>query len=239
MINKKKRIGLIINYNLLHSSLLTKLVNHKEFDLKFIIFEKVNKKDIWKFLLILNFHLFKYLVLYFKNIFHIDNYKNRKVDNISFKDLNSLEFVKYTKSYNADIIFTINVVTIFKKKTISDLNFKLINIHIGDLHLYRGSFIIFHSLYNKEQFLNITSHFIIKTIDSGEIIDQITIDLNKFSNIYDIYSYAFNKQFNLLINTSKKINVNLNRIPVENIKTKSNIKKSPTILEIYRFLFNF
>ena len=54
MVIKKKDIGLIVNYNLLHFKLINNLINYDQFNLKFIVYEN-KKKDNWKFILYLIF----------------------------------------------------------------------------------------------------------------------------------------------------------------------------------------
>ena len=209
MVIKKKDIGIIVNYNLLHFKLINNLINYKLFNLKFIVYENKKKKDNWKFIFIFNIHLIKYFFRLIKNFFFEKNYfNNSKIDNKKFSNLNSPNLIQYIKKKNVDYVFTLNINTFFNELTLKKLNNKLINIHIGNLNNYRGSFIIFHCLYNREKYLDITSHFIQKKIDSGIHISQIKINLNKFINIYDVYLYAFDKQFDLIKKTMKNLSIN-------------------------------
>ena len=69
MVIKKKDIGIIVNYNLLHFKLINNLINYDQFNLKFIVYENKKKKDNWKFIFIFNIHLIKYFFRLIKNFF--------------------------------------------------------------------------------------------------------------------------------------------------------------------------
>ena len=237
---KKKDIGLIVNYNLLQIDLINNLINYDQFNLKFIVYENKKKKNNWKFFFIFNIHLIKYLFRLIKNFFFEKNYfNNSKIDNKKFSNLNSPSLIKYIKKKNVDYVFTVNINTFFNEFTLKKLNNKLINIHIGNLNNYRGSFIIFHCLYNKEKYLDITSHFIQKKIDSGLPISQIKIDLNKFINIYDIYLYAFDKQFDLIKKTMKELSFNTKYKSYKySTKRVMKINSSPSMYKIFKFLLS-
>ena len=59
--------------------------------------------------------------------------KKEKIDQFSFKNINSSIAIKKIKSYDLDILASMSYDQIFKKKTIDSIKLQIINCHAGNL----------------------------------------------------------------------------------------------------------
>lgn len=109
------------------------------------------------------------------------------------------------------IFFSIEYDRIINPKKFS--NSHLFNIHFSYLPYYRGVYTSFWPILNNETFSGVSLHKIDKGVDSGDIIDQKKIFLNKNITARELYSLYSKHAFLLLIN-------NFVRITQNNYKTK-------------------
>ena len=88
------------------------------------------------------------------------------------------------------------------------------NVHPGELPKYKGRHPTFFATINGEKTINFTLHKVVTEIDSGEIIDEVTMDYYYWLNETDIKNFLF-KAFKLLINKLElfllgKVNTKIN-----------------------------
>ena len=130
--------------------------------------------------------------------------------------LKSDDFIDKLKSFNADLF----IVVAFR--ILPELVWKIptkgtINLHTSLLPNYRGAAPINWVLINGEKETGITTFFIDKEIDSGEIILQEVIKLTDKTTAAELHNTLMNKGSNLLISTLMLIkNDSVNKIPQQN-----------------------
>lgn len=101
-----------------------------------------------------------------------------------------LKINNFLTKNKADLIISIRFGYIFQNDEINLSNFGIINLHSGILPNYKGIMASFHALYNNEQELGTTLHFIEdKKIDEGSIIkiSKSKADYNK-SYLYQVFN---------------------------------------------------
>jgi methionyl-tRNA formyltransferase len=87
-------------------------------------------------------------------------------------NINSVEFIKKVKEYNAELFVSMSFNQIFKREMINLPKYKTINCHAGKLPFYRGRNILNWALINDEKEFGITVHYVDEGIDTGDIILQ-------------------------------------------------------------------
>jgi phosphoribosylglycinamide formyltransferase 1 len=109
-----------------------------------------------------------------------------KKNNIAFKTVSSLnmnKFEKYSLKYLQDnkikIICLAGFMKILSKKFINAFKFKIINIHPSLLPKYKGTNTHSKVIKNKDKFTGSTVHYVTEKLDSGKIIMQKKIKINK------------------------------------------------------------
>ena len=114
-----------------------------------------------------------------------------------------------------------------------------INLHASLLPNYRGAAPINWAIINGEKTTGVTTFFIERQIDTGEIIDQSSIDINENENFKSLYNKLIKIGAKTLIKTVTDIfNNNFKKIPQKNL-IKSMHKKAPKIFkEDCRINFN-
>tara|TARA_Y100000996_G_scaffold404882_1_gene379437 strand:- start:757 stop:1653 length:897 start_codon:yes stop_codon:yes gene_type:complete len=125
--------------------------------------------------------------------------KKEKIDQFSFKNINSSIAIKKIKSYDLDILASMSYDQIFKKKTIDSIKLQIINCHAGNLPFYRGRSPLNWVLINDEDFFGITVHYINKDIDKGDIILQKKFRIKDKDNFGTILNKAYKECPKLLV----------------------------------------
>ena len=229
----KNKVGLIINDNLLSTIFFKKIINDDLIDLEFVIIEKMKKKKNYIFLFLLFNDLFHILKRFFISIIKNENIKSlckqNKIKLLISQTLNENFILNAVNKSKVKNVFFVNIYNKLNIQNYSnEINF--INIHLGDTNKYRGVFCLIHSIINNEEFFYITSHFIVKEFDKGDIIYQKKIKLYKES-IFFIYMGLFIEKCNVIYKT-------LNLLKEPNFKRNSNIYKiykPPSFNQVYKF----
>ena len=141
-------------------------------------------------------------------------------------NLKNIDFIKKLKSFNADLF----VVVAFRM--LPELVWRIpekgtINLHTSYLPNYRGAAPINRVLINGELKTGVTTFFINEKIDSGEIIMQEYIALNKNTTAAQLHNILIKKGGLLLIETINAINNNKVNTTEQSHKTKK--KNAPKI----------
>jgi len=101
-------------------------------------------------------------------------------------DLNSKTTVNFIKEINPDMVLIFGCYLI-KEPLYSALPANTINLHAGLSPRYRGSATLFWPFYFLEpNYAGATFHYIIAEPDAGDIIHQVTPDLEKNDGIHDV-----------------------------------------------------
>ena len=113
-----------------------------------------------------------------------------KNNNIPFKYVSSLnmnKFEKYCLKYLCDkkikILCLAGFMKILSKKFIKGFKYKIINIHPSLLPKYKGINTHYKVIKNKDQFSGSTVHYVTSKLDSGKIIMQKKIKVNKTDTV--------------------------------------------------------
>ncbi len=113
---------------------------------------------------------------------------------IKIEDINSKEFYNLVLEKKYDLIVSYSCPQIFKKDTLNFLKkekIDIVNFHPGILPKYKGIFINFYCLENKEKEIGITLHKISEKIDSGEIISVYKIPIETKDTVFTLYKKIF------------------------------------------------
>ena len=115
-----------------------------------------------------------------EKILDITDIPSEKITNVT--SVNSKATIKLLQDINPDII-VVNGTRIISKKVLSVINCKFINIHAGITPKYRGVHGTYWALVNNDvENSGVTVHFVDEGIDTGNIIDQITVLPTKQDN---------------------------------------------------------
>ena len=113
-----------------------------------------------------------------------------KNNNIPFKYISSLnmnKFEKYSLKYLRDkkikILCLAGFMKILSKKFIKDFKYKILNIHPSLLPKYKGINTHYKVIKNKDKFSGSTVHYVTSKLDSGKIIMQKKIKVNKTDTV--------------------------------------------------------
>lgn len=94
-------------------------------------------------------------------------------------NINTEEGLNVFKSSQPDLVISIRYGVIIKSNVINVPRYGVINLHSGVLPDYRGVMATFWAMYNKEQRIGMTLHYINDgTIDTGRVIGNSFIDVN-------------------------------------------------------------
>lgn len=142
------------------------------------------------------------------------------------KNLKSEEFLKALKALNPNCI----VVVAFRMlpKQVWDLpEYGTFNLHASLLPQYRGAAPINWAIINGETETGLTTFFIDEKIDTGYIIDQVSLPIKESDNVEDVYKKMLPKGVDLTMSTLDKIaDKSLKIIPQ---KEAQNLKLAPKL----------
>lgn len=103
-------------------------------------------------------------------------------------NINSSEFYSVLQKFDCDLFVSMSFNQIFKDPIINLPRLKTINCHAGKLPFYRGRNVLNWVLINDESEFGITVHYVDSGIDTGNIIEQITIpilDVDDYSTLLE------------------------------------------------------
>ena len=135
------------------------------------------------------------------------------------KNLKDLNFVEKIKKFKPDFLIVV-AFRMLPKVIWSIPNLGTINLHASLLPNYRGAAPINWALINGEKYTGVTTFFIDDKIDTGDILLQKRIKINKSDNAEDLHN-SLSKIGSLLINDT------INGVINNNIKsTKQELNKT-------------
>ncbi len=156
-------------------------------------------------------NLYFFFLLYFKEflevfIIKIKNIFKKKIIQSSYQKINNVNseiFLNYVKKRNFDLIVSYSCPQIFDKSTLKNfknLGIEIVNFHPGILPKYKGLFTNFYSIKNNEKNVGVTFHEINSKIDSGSILSQLKIPIEKEDTIFSLYKkiYLSNNSLNFI-----------------------------------------
>ncbi|OUX53516.1 MAG: phosphoribosylglycinamide formyltransferase [Pelagibacteraceae bacterium TMED287] len=112
-------------------------------------------------------------------IFSKKNKINTKVINYNNKNYAEIKILKILNSNKIDIICLAGFMKILSETFIKKSKMKILNIHPSLLPKYKGLNTHLRVIKNKEKFSGCTVHFVSKKLDSGKIIIQRKVKINK------------------------------------------------------------
>ena len=147
---------------------------------QYISYQAFNKIFIKTFIQFLSkFHRFKHPFV--SQLAKQHNIKILEVDKINSKDVR-----EYLSSLAPDLILSIQFPQIVKEIILRVPRFGAVNIHKAILPRNRGMNPIFWAMLNGENETGISAHFMERSIDSGEIIDQRSIPISPSDSLFSL-----------------------------------------------------
>ncbi|MFC3420013.1 formyl transferase [Salinicoccus hispanicus] len=143
--------------------------------------------------------------------------------------VNSEEMKCKIREVDPDLII-INGTPIIKEDVLSVTDARFVNVHVGITPKYRGVHGAYWALYNNDDDLvGVTTHFVDKGIDSGEVLDQKVVKVDEADNFL---TYSHLQIAHALLEYNKIIQSVLNDrfIIKEPITGESAIWSHPTIV---------
>lgn len=134
-----------------------------------------------------------------KNQEEITVYEFAKKNNIPI--LSHLE----VEELSPDLGISIRYNKLLKDSTIGVFKEGIYNSHGGILPEYRGTYCNIHSILNNESKFGVTLHKISKGIDTGDILDTLTIDIQSDDTGFDLYLESERLCFEILQNNIRKL----------------------------------
>ncbi len=131
-----------------------------------------------------------------------------KIHFLKLRDVNNKKFLEYVKKNKIDLLVSMSYDQIFKKEIIDLVKKKIINCHAGKLPFYRGRSILNWVLINGEKKFGITTHFVNKEIDKGNIINQKVYRINKNDDFKSLLDKSYLECPKLLYKSIKQIQTN-------------------------------
>ena len=124
------------------------------------------------------------------------------------KNINDIKFINYIKKNKIDLLASMSFDQIFKNEIINAINNNIINCHAGKLPFYRGRNILNWALINGEKDFGITTHFVNKKIDTGDIILQKIFKISQNDDYKSLLIKSHNECAKIIFKTIKKIQNN-------------------------------
>ena len=115
-----------------------------------------------------------------KGLIFAKKYKiKKKIFKFKKQRKDEIEIIKYLKKNKINLICLAGFMRILSKNFIRKFNGKILNVHPSLLPKYKGLNTHIRVLNNKEKFSGCTIHFVNQNLDSGKIILQKKIKINK------------------------------------------------------------
>jgi methionyl-tRNA formyltransferase len=124
---------------------------------------------------------------------------------IPCRNVNSSEFIRDIKKYDADLFISMSFNQILKKEIINFPKLGFINCHAGSLPFYRGRNPLNWALINGESSFGITVHYVDEGIDTGDIIEQRLYPISLSDDYGSLLKRAINECANVLYSATLKI----------------------------------
>ncbi len=159
---------------------------------------------------------------------------------VSYLDkINSEQGIRIIKDENPDLLVSVSASQIFKKGVISSAKWGAINIHNSPLPLYQGLMPSFWVLCNGENKTATTVHYIDEHIDTGSIILQQEVVIDKDETLDSLIKKTKVKSIDALLTVLRLFQDHDGNPPVkENSKTEATYYSFPTRDDIKKFKFS-
>lgn len=174
---------LILTTNTYHHLFFTKEIKKKYKNLSVILEKKINRYPFST-----NHQIINKIKKFEKNFFFKN--KDEKFSNkIETNNINDANCIKHIKQIKPNIIISFGI-GLMKSKFLNNFrDLKIVNLHGGDLHHYRGLDSHMWSIYHNDfKSLITTLHYAQKKIDSGNIIFTKKILINNKTKFVSIRS---------------------------------------------------
>ncbi len=160
-------------------------------------------------------HIAFYLKCYIHDFFTLFNIKipfnlkyiakNKNIPYFKIKNINSRLTITKIKKLEPDVILSVAATQIFKKEIISISKIATINIHSALLPKYRGASPNFWNLLNGEKISGVSVHFISEKIDSGKLISQEKMNIEKDETLFTLNTKTSKISPKLIRNSVNKL----------------------------------
>ena len=134
--------------------------------------------------------------------------EKNKIKFFKKKNINNIKFIDYIKKNKIDLLVSMSFDQIFRDEIIKSISNNIINCHAGKLPFYRGRNILNWALINGEKDFGITTHFVNKKIDAGDIIHQKIFKINKNDDYKSLLTKSYKECAKIIFKTIKKIQNN-------------------------------
>jgi len=131
--------------------------------------------------------------------------KKYGIDFLTNPIINSDEFLQIASTYNCDLFVSMSFNQIFRNKLINTPTLGSINCHAGKLPFYRGRNVLNWVRINDETEFGITVHYIDEGIDTGDIIQQKTFEINDEDNYATLLEKSYAECSAILYNSIKEL----------------------------------
>lgn len=124
----------------------------------------------------------------------------KQIDNI-----NAPENALYVQQLEADIAISINWPTLIGSDVRNAFTHGVVNCHAGDLPQYRGNAATNWAIINDEDEIVVTLHYMDDDLDSGEILYQRPMPINKSTRIADVYDFMCEEVPEMYVQVLEKV----------------------------------
>ena len=132
----------------------------------------------------------------------------KKIKFFKLRNVNNKKFIEYIKKNKINLLVSMSYDQIFKTPIINSVKKKIINCHAGKLPFYRGRSILNWVLINGEKDFGITTHFVNKKIDKGNIILQKKYRISNKDDFKSLLNKSYLECPKLLYKSIKQIQSN-------------------------------
>lgn len=150
--------------------------------------------------------------------------------------LKNEEFIEQLRSYNADI-FVVVAFRMLPEVVYTMPKYGTFNVHASLLPNYRGAAPIQWAVINGEEKTGVTTFFLDKQIDTGDIIDAVEVEIGPRETTGELYDRLMHIGAELAVKTLDNVEAGTvvtrkqTDIPVENLKPAPKIFKEDTFID--------
>ncbi len=119
-------------------------------------------------------------------------------------DIHRPEYLERIKKLEPDVIVSSNPL-IFKKPILTLPKICCINRHFALLPAFRGLFAVFHAYAHAEKYTGCSFHLMDEGIDTGCVLSQKKLPLNRSCSLHELHSQCFNVAVDGLLEALDKI----------------------------------
>ena len=183
---------------------------------------------------------FELLTVFYEKLINMFKSSNLNKSSININNVNSASFRDLILEKKYSLIVSYSCPQIFNKETLDFLKkekIDIVNFHPGILPKYKGIFINYYSLENKEKEIGITFHYISEKIDSGEIISIFRIPIEKSDTVFSLYKKIFLSENSLNFIKNSINNYESIKHDRELTSSNSNYNSYPKLINLLKYRF--